>query len=458
MSKIDEYAESVLAQRISTLPGVAQVQIFGPQKYAVRIQLDPNQLAARNIGVDEVMQAVAEANVNLPTGTLNGAAPGHHRRGDRPVEERRRISALDRRVSKRRTGAPQRTRQGFRQCRKRQSRRVGRGRPDARESSSEFNASRVRIPSKSSIRSKALLPALRSQMPSGTSLDIVYDRSQTVRASVHDVKITLGLSLVLVVIVIFAFLRNVRAAIIPSIVIPLSFAGTFAVMYLLDFSIDNLSLMALTLCVGFVVDDAIVMLENVNRHVEQGESPFTATLNGAKEIGFTIVSMTISLAAVFIPVLFMGGIVGRLFHEFAITIITAILISGRDFADVDAAAVQQVVAPSRADGASEGSPLRPGQGRVRDVARLGAAGIGPRRCSTCWHRCSRQDCCISPCRKDSFRTTTPDCWWRRPKARPDISFAAMAQKQQQAIRMIAQDPNVGTRSWDSSAPADPTAR
>ena len=175
---------------------------------------------------------------------------------------------------------------------------------------------------------RELLPGLRSQLPAGLSLDIVYDRSQTVRASVHDVKFTLVLSLALVVLVIYLFLRNARAAVIPSIAIPLSFAGTFALMYVLGFSVDNLSLMALTLSVGFVVDDAIVMLENVTRHIEAGASPRDATLEGAKEIGFTIVSMTISLAAVFIPVLFMGGIVGRLFHEFAITIMAAILISG----------------------------------------------------------------------------------------------------------------------------------
>ena len=175
---------------------------------------------------------------------------------------------------------------------------------------------------------KALLPELRSQLPPGLELTPVYDRSQTIRGSVSDVKFTLLLALGLVMLVIFLFLRNVRAALIPSIAIPMSFAGTFVVMYLLGFSVDNLSLMALTLCVGFVVDDAIVVLENISRHLESGLPPLEATLQGTREIGFTIVSMTISLAAVFIPVLFMGGIVGRLFHEFAITVVAAILLSG----------------------------------------------------------------------------------------------------------------------------------
>jgi HAE1 family hydrophobic/amphiphilic exporter-1 len=327
MSDVDAYAENLLSQRIATLPGVAQVQIYGPQKYAVRVQLNPDQLSARGLGVDEVAAAIKASNVNLPTGTLNGqqraymveasgqlltassyrlltvayrnGAPVHL--GDLGtvvdgVENDKNVAWIGKDLTRGIALAVQR----------------------------QPGANTVKVVD--SI--KSMLPTLRSQLPAGLELDVVYDRSQTIRSSVSDVKFTLLVSLALVVMVIFLFLRNLRAAVIPSIAIPLSFAGTFAVMYLLGFSIDNLSLMALTLSVGFVVDDAIVMLENISRHMEQGASPLQATLRGSREIGFTILSMTISLAAVFIPVLFMGGIVGRLFHEFAITIVAAILVSG----------------------------------------------------------------------------------------------------------------------------------
>ncbi len=175
---------------------------------------------------------------------------------------------------------------------------------------------------------KKMLPTLRAQIPAAVNLEVIYDRSVSIRASVHDVQFTLMLTVALVVLVIFLFLRNISATVIPSLALPMSLIGTFAVMYLLDYSIDNLSLMALTLSVGFVVDDAIVMLENIVRHIEAGEKPFQAALKGSREIGFTIISMTFSLAAVFIPVLFMGGLLGRLLHEFAVTIMTAVLVSG----------------------------------------------------------------------------------------------------------------------------------
>ena len=175
---------------------------------------------------------------------------------------------------------------------------------------------------------KKLLPTFRAEVPTGINIEVLFDRSVSIRASVAEVEFTLYLALMLVVLVIFIFLRNIPATIIPSIALPMSIIGTFSVMYLLGYSLNNISLMALTLCVGFVVDDAIVMLENISRHMEMGKSRWQATLDGSKEIAFTIVSMTISLAAVFIPVLFMGGILGRLLHEFAVTIIAAVLISG----------------------------------------------------------------------------------------------------------------------------------
>ena len=326
-SKLDEYAETLLSQRISTLPGVAQVQIFGPQKFAVRIQLDPNQLAGRGLGIDEVADAVAGGNVNLPTGTLNGVERAYLVEASGQLTNAAAYRPL---TVAYRNGAP-----------------VHLGELGQVIDSVENNKTAAYIgkdltrgvilavqrqPGANTIEVvdsiKALIPALRAQLPGGLALDVVYDRSVTIRASVGDVKVTLLLALSLVVLVIYLFLRSARAAVIPSIAIPMSFAGTFAVMFLLGFSIDNLSLMALTLSVGFVVDDAIVMLENISRHVEAGMEPLAATLLGAREVGFTIVSMTISLAAVFIPVLFMSGVVGRLFHEFAITIVAAILVSG----------------------------------------------------------------------------------------------------------------------------------
>lgn len=325
LSTVDEYAETLMAQRISMVSGVAQVQVMGAQKYAVRIQLDPNDLATRGVGIDEVQSAVQKANVNLPTGTLYGPdkaftvqATGQLTTADayRPI-----IVAY-------RNGSPVRLEELGKVTDSVENNKVA----------SWFNNTRAiilsvqRQPGTNTIEVvdniKKLLPSFRSQMPASVSLEILNDRSMTIRDSIHDVKFTLLLTISLVILVIFLFLRNLSATIIPSLAVPLSIFGTFGVMYLLGYSLDNLSLMALTLSVGFVVDDAIVMLENIVRHMEMGEGPFEAALNGAREIGFTILSMTISLAAVFIPVLFMGGILGRLLHEFAVTIGAAILVSG----------------------------------------------------------------------------------------------------------------------------------
>ena len=442
MSKIDEYAESVLAPRISTLPGVAQVQVFGPQKFAVRVQLDPNQLAARGIGLDEVMQAVNAGNVNLPTGTLNGAQQAITVEADGQLSD---AEGYRRLIVAYRNGAPVHLNQLGRVFdgveNDKTAAWVGRDLTRAVVMGVQRQPGTNTIQVVDSV--KALLPTLRSQMPRGTSLDVVYDRSQTVRASVHDVKITLGLSLLLVVLVIFAFLRNVRAAIIPSIVIPLSFAGTFAVMYLLDFSIDNLSLMALTLCVGFVVDDAIVMLENVNRHIERGEAPLPATLTGAKEIGFTIVSMTVSLAAVFIPVLFMSGIVGRLFHEFAITIITAILISGIVSLTLTPVLCSRLLQPVRSSAANE--DLRFERVRAAYVNSLDWV-LRHRRAALLTLLASLLATALLYVLIPKGFISNDDTGMliATTEAAPDISFDAMAQKQKQAMRLIAENAHVDT--------------
>ncbi|MDD3293741.1 MAG: efflux RND transporter permease subunit [Geobacteraceae bacterium] len=322
---VNEYAETAVSQRISMLSGVAQVQVFGAQKYAVRAQLDPKALASRGIGIDEVSSALSSANVNLPVGTFSGKrqaftiqAAGQLYNADafRPV------------VVAYRNGTPVRLQELGKVIDGVENDKVA----------SWFNNTRAvvlavqRQPGTNTIEVvdaiKGLLPGFRSQLPASVDLDIIYDRSISIRESVSDVTFTLALTVFLVVLVIFLFLRNAPATLIPSLALPFSLIGTFAAMYLMGFSINTISLLALTLSVGFVVDDAIVMLENIVRHMEQGDSAMDAALKGSREIGFTIVSMTLSLVAVFIPVLFMGGIMGRLLHEFAVTISMAILISG----------------------------------------------------------------------------------------------------------------------------------
>ncbi len=322
---VNEYADTVVSQRISMIAGVAQVQVLGAQKYAVRAQLDPKALASRRIGIDEVSASLSNANVNLPTGTLDGRhqaftiqASGqlYNAAAYRPV-----IIAY-------RNGSPVRLEELGRVIDSVENDKVA----------GWFNSTRAvvlavqRQPGTNTIEVvnaiKSLLPEFRSQLPASVNLNIIYDRSVSIRESVSDVKFTLALTICLVVLVIFLFLRNLSATIIPSLALPFSLIGACAAMYLMNFSVNNISLMALTLSVGFVVDDAIVMLENIVRHMEEGEGVMEAALKGSREIGFTILSMTLSLVAVFIPVLFMGGIMGRLLHEFAVTISMAILVSG----------------------------------------------------------------------------------------------------------------------------------
>jgi len=325
LSTVDEYAENNLATRISTINGVAQVQVFGSQQYAVRAQLDPNALASRGIALTDVEQVIANANVNLPTGTLNGRERATSVMATGQLTDAAAFAPL---IVAYRNGAPVRLDQIGRVIDSVQNDKVA----------AWYNGTRgvvlavQRQPGTNTIEVvdaiKAVIPAFQAQLPPSIKLSILYDRSQSIRESVQDVQFSLLLALGLVVFVIFVFLRSPRATLIPSLALPLSILGTFAVMYAFGYNIDNLSLMALTLCVGFVVDDAIVMLENITRHMEMGKTRMQATLDGAKEIGFTIVSMTLSLAAVFIPVLFMGGILGRLLHEFAVTIIVAVLLSG----------------------------------------------------------------------------------------------------------------------------------
>ena len=330
LSEVDEYAETLIAQRISTVTGVAQVQVNGAQKYAVRVQLDPQALVSRQIGIDEAERAVASGNVNLPTGTLYGAHQAFVVQADGQLNKAADYAPL---IVAYRSGAPVRLSDVGKITDSVENNKTASWFFDQKGGLQRAIVLAIqKQPGTNTVEVvdgiKALLPKFREQMPPSVDLNILYDRSVSIRASVGDVKFTLMLALFLVIMVIFLFLRNASATLIPSLALPMSIIGAFAVMYLLDYSLDNLSLMALTLCVGFVVDDAIVMLENIVRHMEKGEAPMEAARRGAKEIGFTIVSMTISLAAVFIPVLFMGGLMGRLLHEFAVTISVAILVSG----------------------------------------------------------------------------------------------------------------------------------
>src|SRR5881396_1344059 len=322
---VDEYAQTNLAQRISTINGVAQVQVFGSQKYAVRVQLDPRALTTRGIGIDEVEQALARSNVNLPTGTLYGQYQSFNVQATGQLTNAAAYRPL---IVAYRNGSPIRLEQLGSVLDSVQTDKVASWYNDERSVILAIQ----RQPGTNTVEVvdsiKKILPAFRAQLPAAVNLNVLYDRSVAIRESVHDVEFTLMLSITLVVLVIFLFLRNVSATIIPSLAVPLSIVGTFAVMYLLGYTIDIISLMALTLCVGFVVDDAVVMLENIVRHMEEGKGRLEAALIGAKEIGFTILSMTLSLAAVFIPVLFMGGVVGRLLHEFAVVITVAVLVSG----------------------------------------------------------------------------------------------------------------------------------
>ncbi len=325
LSNVDEYAQTLFAQRISMISGVAQVQVYGAQKYAVRARLDPRALAAKSLGIDEVVSAIQAGNVNLPTGTLWGT---HQAFTIEAKGQLTNAAAYRPLIVAYRGGAPVSLGELGQVIDSVENDKVA----------SWLNGSRAiilaiqRQPGTNTVEVVKsitdLLPKLRAEIPASLNIDTLYDRSISIKEGFRDVQITLLIALILVILVIFVFLRNISATIIPSLALPLSLVGTFAVMHLGGYSLDNFSLMALTLSVGFVVDDAIVVLENIVRHMEHGESAREAALKGSREIGFTILSMTLSLVAVFIPVLFMGGIVGRLMNEFAVTISVAVLISG----------------------------------------------------------------------------------------------------------------------------------
>jgi hydrophobic/amphiphilic exporter-1 (mainly G- bacteria), HAE1 family len=378
LSKVNEYADTSLAQRLSTISGVAQVLVTGEQKYAVRAQIDPSALASRGIGIDDVATALARGNTNLPVGTLYGIHQNLTVQANGQLMDAEAYRQL---IVAYRNGAPVLLRDLGDVVDSVENNRLA----------SRYNGQQVvtltvqRQPGTNTVAVvdaiRNLLPTFRQQLPASIKLDVLYDRSESIRESVNDVQFSLLLAIALVVLVIFLFLRNVRATIIPTLALPTSIVFTFALMYLLGFSLDNLSLMALTLSVGFVVDDAVVMLENIVRRMEEGEGAMEAALKGSREIGFTIVSMTVSLVAVFIPVLFLSGILGRLFREFAITISVAILISGFVSLSLTPMLCSRLLkairhkspALSSADEESVGNPtVREGPFHEQDAARMPA--------------------------------------------------------------------------------------
>ena len=361
---LNEYGETLMAQRISMVSGVAQVQVYGAQKYAVRIQLDPKELAARGIGIDQVAEAVAKANVNLPTGTLYGAQQAFTVQASGQLTQAEPYRSV---IVTYRNGQPVRLGDIGSVYDSVENNKVAAWYVNQRS----IILAVQRQPGTNTVEVagavKRLLPVIQAQLPASVSLHILYDASVSIEDSVNDVKFTLLFTLALVVLVIFLFLRRLSSTLIPSLAMPMSLIGTFVVMYLMGYSLDNLSLMALILAVGFVVDDAIVMLENIVRHIEMGEGSIKAALNGSREIGFTIVSMTLSLVAVFIPVLFMGGIIGRLFSEFAVTIGVAMLVSGLVSLTLTPMLCSRFLKP--ADTTAPGPSLRRDRARLRGDAR-----------------------------------------------------------------------------------------
>ena len=423
---------------------MAQVQVFGEQKYAVRAQLDPKAMAARGIGIDEVTTAIQHANVNLPTGLLTGANKAFSVQANGQLLDAAAYRPL---IVAYRNGSPVRLEELGKVIDSVQNDKVVMWYNGVQ---AEVLAIRKQ-PGTNTVQVvdniQKLLPTFRSQIPAGIEMSIGYDRSETIRASVQDVKFTLYLTVALVVMVIFLFLRNLSATIIPSLALPMSIIGTFAIMYLLGYTVDNLSLMALMLSVGFVVDDAIVMLENIVRHMEMGESAMEAALNGSKEISFTILSMTLSLAAVFIPVLFLGGILGRLLHEFAVTIATAVLVSGFVSLTLTPMLCSRFVRPPASE--RHGRRLHAVRARLSGHAESATTGACRGSCGTasspcwlplsCWWPPSIFSC-KSP--RDSFPAKIP-AWWSASRRR-NRAFPLTPCKQHQlaVTNLVISDPNV----------------
>src|SRR5437764_1696700 len=443
MYRVDDYAYTILAQKISQISGVSQVVIAGQQQYAVHVQVNPLALASRAISLEDVHNALSAASVDQPKGNLEGRYQTFTLDTNDQLLDAGQFRNV---IIAYRNGAPVRLRD------------VG----DAIDSSqlprtaAWYNGKRAELlliqrqPGANTIATveqiKAMMPLLRASIPPSIDVVMVSDRSQNIRESVNDVQFTLMLTIGLVVLVIFLFLRNVWATLIPSVVVPLSLVATFGIMYLAGYSLDNLSLMALTIAVGFVVDDAIVMIENIVRYLEQGDRPFDAAIKGAGQIGFTIISITLSLVAVFIPLLFMAGIVGRLFREFAVTVTTAVLVSG--FVSLTLTPVMCSLFLTRQTGREHGRLYRAAEGFFEWMIRRYDRGLG-------WVFRHRFLTLLSTLAliaitgflyveipKGFFPEQDTGFIFGQAEARQDISFEAMTKIEEQFERIIRTDPAV----------------
>ena len=444
ISTVTEYAESKLAQSLSMLPGVAQVSVYGSKPYAVRIQADPDKLTAHNLGLDELATAVADNNVNQPLGDLDGEFRSLSLKSNGQLKN---AAAYRKLVVAYRNGAPLYLSSIANVLDSEENTRVASWFIDKPGIilAVQRQAGANTISTVDAVRQA--LPQFQSILPDSIQMDILYDRSESIRASIHDVQFTLLLSCALVVLVIWLFLRNLSATVIPALAVPLSVLGAVPVMYLLNYSLDNLSLLALTLAVGFVVDDAIVMMENIVRHMEQGMGAMQAARKGAREIGFTILSMTLSLIAVFIPLLFMGGLMGRLLHEFAVTISAAIAVSGL---------VSLTLTPMLCSRVLRAEQTTATQGRLSQWLERGFSTLTesysvslvavlrhPRWVMfTFFASIALTVLLYQQLPKDFLPSTDSGQITLTTKAAPDTSFATLSRMQQQVAEIVKADPNV----------------
>ncbi len=445
MTEVDDNVETKLAQQISQIPGVAQVIIGGQQKPAIRIQLDPAKLVAKGLSLEDVRTQLSVATVDEPKGTIDGENAVLHDLHQRPADRGKPWNDV---IVAYRNGGPLRVRDiGSAVDGPQDNNAGGLGRRQARRVPGHLQAAGRQRHSTRSTASWQQLPRLEAAMPPAIKIFVLSDRTQTIRAAVHDVQFTLLLTIALVVMVIFVFLRSLWATIIPSVTVPLALLGACALMWAAGYSLDNLSLMALTISVGFVVDDAIVMLENITRYIEEGEAPLAAALKGSRQIAFTIVSISISLIAVLIPLLLMGGIIGRLFREFAVTLSMTIVVS---------AVVSLTLTPmmaSRFLTPPQGSPSWPILRTERTRLRSHAEGLRARaRCCAritvslrCWYfsrrwRCPSISSSIIP--KGFFPQQDTGLITGISEAGQDVSFAEMMQHQEALGAIVLKDPAV----------------
>ena len=444
ISTVTEYAESKLAQSLSMLPGVAQVSVYGSKPYAVRIQADPDKLTAHNLGLDELATAVADNNVNQPLGDLDGEFRSLSLKSNGQLKN---AAAYRKLVVAYRNGAPLYLSSIANVLDSEENTRVASWFIDKPGIilAVQRQAGANTISTVDAVRQA--LPQFQSILPDSIQMDILYDRSESIRASIHDVQFTLLLSCALVVLVIWLFLRNLSATVIPALAVPLSVLGAVPVMYLLNYSLDNLSLLALTLAVGFVVDDAIVMMENIVRHMEQGMGAMQAARKGAREIGFTILSMTLSLIAVFIPLLFMGGLMGRLLHEFAVTISAAIAVSGLVSLTLTPMLCSRVLRPEQAT-ATQGRLsqwLERGFSTLTESYSVSLVAVlrHPRWVMfTFFASIALTVLLYQQLPKDFLPSTDSGQITLTTKAAPDTSFATLSRMQQQVAEIVKADPNV----------------